>query len=76
MFQTIQRLADSWRNIIGSTGISVVLAFCDSHQELRDSDDERVQFAQYYLQDLRFLWEDADGDNPKVCHAEYSRVCV
>jgi hypothetical protein len=45
------------------------LAFCDSHKELRDSDDERVEFAQYYLQDLRFLWEDANGDNPKVCHA-------
>jgi hypothetical protein len=69
-FQTVQRLADSWRNAIGSTGITVVLAFCDSQEDLEDSDKERVEFANYYLKDLRFLYEDTNDDNKKVRHTD------
>jgi len=73
----IQRLADSWRNIVGSAGISVVLVFCDSDDDLRDSDGERVEFAKYYLGDLRFLYRDADGDDKKVCDTEDARcICI
>ena len=28
-FQTVQHLADLWRNVIGSARIAVILAFCD-----------------------------------------------
>ena len=51
MFQTVQHLADSWCNIIGSTGLAVILAFCDSKPDLKGSDDEHINFAQYYLGD-------------------------
>ena len=54
--QTVQRLADSWRNVIGSNGIAVVLAFLDDEPELQDSDEERVKFATFYLDKLCFLY--------------------
>jgi hypothetical protein len=73
-FQTVQRLADSWRNVIGSAGIAVLLAFCDSQEDLQNSDEERVEFAKYFLSDLRFLYRDADHDDKKVCDAEYSLI--
>jgi hypothetical protein len=65
-FQTVQRLADSWRNVIGSTGIAVVLAFLDSQHELKDSDDDRIEFATYYLGELRFLYKDSSRTDKKV----------
>ncbi|KAF8506106.1 hypothetical protein JB92DRAFT_2964481, partial [Gautieria morchelliformis] len=42
--KTIQRLADSWQNVIA----------------LQDSDEERQEFCKYYLDRLRFLYEDSD----------------
>lgn len=36
-FQRVQRLANSWQNAIGSTGIAAILMFCDSHEDLQDS---------------------------------------
>jgi hypothetical protein len=47
------------------------LGFCDSHKDLKNSDEERVEFAKYYLEDYRFLYEDAEDDNQKVCNAKY-----
>jgi hypothetical protein len=67
IFQTVQRLADSWRNVIGSTGIVVLLAFLDSQEDLRDSDENRVKFAKYYREDLRFIFRDSDHDDKKAC---------
>ncbi|KAH9166464.1 hypothetical protein EDB89DRAFT_1910690 [Lactarius sanguifluus] len=61
--KAIQRLADSWRNVIGSLGISCVQSFCDSQDLLRDSDSERQIFASFYLEDLRFLYEDTDDED-------------
>ncbi|KAF8532035.1 hypothetical protein JB92DRAFT_1796679 [Gautieria morchelliformis] len=58
--KTIQRLADSWRNVIGSTAIAILLAFFDSQEHLQDSDEERQEFCKYYLDRLRFLYEDSD----------------
>lgn len=66
MFQTVQRLADSWRNVIGSAGVAIVLAFCDAQDDLHDSDKERIAFAEYYLKDLRFLYTDTDDGDKKV----------
>ena len=67
IFQTIQRCVDSWRNVVGSTGTSSLLAFFDSQESLRDSDEERQEFAKYYLEDLRFLYKDSDSEDKKVC---------
>jgi len=66
--QVVQHLAESWHKTIGSTGIAIILEFCDSQDSLVDSDEERVEFATYYLEDSRFLYGDADDDNKKVCH--------
>jgi hypothetical protein len=65
--QTVQRLADSWRNIIGSNGIMVLVTFFDNQPDLRDSDSDRQEFAKYYLKDLRFLYKNSQHDDKKVC---------
>jgi len=77
-FQTVQCLADSWRNAIRSTGIAAILAFCDSQEDLQDSDEEHVEFAKNYLKDLWFLYQDTDDDDKKVCHTDYypCHTCV
>jgi len=66
MLQTAQRTSDSWRNTTGSTGIAVVLAYCNSNPDLKDSDENRQEFATHYLEHLRFLYTKSDGDNPLV----------
>jgi hypothetical protein len=42
------------------------MAFFDNQSDLRDSDEERVGFAKYYLSDLRFLYKDSQHENKKV----------
>ena len=69
----VQCLVDSWRNTIGSTGISVVLAFCESQDELANSDEECVEFAKELLLDFSFLYRDADDNNKKVCLLDADR---
>ena len=69
-FQTVQRLADSWRNVIGSNGIAVLMAFFDTQPNLQNSDKEHIEFAKFYLEDLRFLYKDSKDKNKKVCDPE------
>jgi len=64
--QTAQRTSDSFRNTVGSMGIAVPLAYCNSNPDLKDSDDNRQEFAAHYLEHLRFLYKRSDGDDPKV----------
>jgi hypothetical protein len=52
------------------------LEFCDSDKDLKNSDEEHVEFAKFYLDGLRFLYEDADGDNQKVCNAKSLAVHI
>jgi hypothetical protein len=66
-FQTVQRCADSWRRTIGSTGISTLLAFFDSQEHLRDSDEARQDFAKNYMEQFRFLYDDFGGEDVTVC---------
>lgn len=77
-FQTIQRLADSWRNVIGSNGLAVLMAFFDNQPDLRNSDEERVAFAKFYLENLRFLYKDSTNEDKKVRDLELdpSRLTV
>lgn len=70
-FQTVQRLADSWRNVIGSNGIAVLMAFFDARKNLRNSDEERINFAKFYLENFRFLYKDPSDKNKKVCDPEH-----
>jgi len=67
---------DSWCNAIGSAGIAVILAFCNSQEELVKSDEEHVEFAKYFLNELRFLYKDADGDNKLVCHKLIALIVI
>jgi hypothetical protein len=63
----VQCLSDSWHNVIGSTSITVLLAFCDTQESLWDSDEEHVEFAKYYLEDLCFLYQVSEHNDKKVC---------
>jgi hypothetical protein len=62
----LQQLADSWRSSIGSTALSVLIAFFESHENLKDSDDNRAEFAEYALDKLRFCYKKANGDDEEV----------
>ena len=55
--QTVQRLADSWRNVIGSNGIAVVLAFLDDEPELQDSDKNMSNSPHSTLTNFTFYTE-------------------
>jgi hypothetical protein len=50
------------------------MAFFDSNTRLQNSDVERKEFANFYLEDLRFLYEDAQDENKKVCDPEHIQV--
>ena len=71
MQQTVQCLANSWQNTVGSTSIADLLAFFDSQEDLRDSDDERQEFCKYHLQDLCFLYRDVENPNKKARKSTY-----
>jgi hypothetical protein len=62
--QTMQRVSDSWRSTMGSTAITVVLAFCNA--KFKDSDEDRQEFATFYLEHLRFLYQKSDDDDISV----------
>jgi hypothetical protein len=68
----LQRLADSWRNAIGSTALSVLIAYFESKDEDPDQDDSedpdesRAKFAEFALDKLRFCFKKADGDDEEV----------
>jgi len=64
--QALQRLADSWRNNIGSAAIAILIAYFESPDELRDTDESRAEFADYALDKLRFCFKKADGDDEEV----------
>jgi hypothetical protein len=50
----------------------IVLTYLDSQDELKDSDENRQEFAEYALNNLRFLYKKANGEDKSVCAAYYS----
>ena len=64
--QTMQRVSNSWRSTMGSTVIAIILAFCNGNAELKNSDDNRQEFAAEYLDNLRFLYHKSEGDDTAV----------
>jgi hypothetical protein len=52
----------------------VLMAFFEMQPDLRDSDEERVEFTKYYLKNLRFLYKDSEHENKKVCDPERSHL--
>ena len=63
----MQRIADSWCSPIGSTGISVLIAFFQAHLDLYPTDSDRQDWAAWYLGKFRFVYKQADGDDKSVC---------
>ena len=62
----VQHIVDSWHNVIGSAGVAILLVFCDSQDDLRNSDEKCMEFTKYYLKDLCFLYTNTDDDDKKV----------
>jgi len=60
----MQRVCDSWRNVYGSSAISIIVAFFNSTQSL-NSDDSRRDFATSLLESSKFLYSNSSGDDPK-----------
>jgi hypothetical protein len=65
-WQTLQRLSDSWRCSIGSAALSILIAYFESDDNIRDSDEGRNAFAQYALDKLRFCFKKAIGEDEDV----------
>ena len=51
------------------------MAFFDTQPDLRESDEERVDFAKFYLQDFCFLYKDSENEDKKVCDPERDPSC-
>jgi hypothetical protein len=62
----VQCVADSYRSAIRSAAISILTAYFESQDELKDSDENRQEFTKYALDNLRFLYRKADGDNKTI----------
>lgn len=59
----MQRVRDSWRSVIGSTAVTVVLAFFTLNQEFDFSTDEdRKVYADWALPGLAFIYEDTSDE--------------
>jgi hypothetical protein len=74
--QTLQRLADSWRNAIGSSALSILIGFFESQDDLRESDEKRAEFADYALDKLRFCYKKANGDDEEVSALHVWCMCI
>ena len=67
----MQHVADSWRSPIGLTAIMVLIAFFALQPDMFDTDEDRQEWAEWYLKDLRFAYKDADRDDRKVCTVQF-----
>lgn len=47
------------------------MAFFDTQLDLQDSDEDRIDFAKFYLEDLRFLYKDSENGDKKVCDPKH-----
>ncbi|KAG1837629.1 hypothetical protein DFJ58DRAFT_734231 [Suillus subalutaceus] len=73
---TVQRVADSYRSFIGSVAIAIIIAYLESQDKLKDSDNNRVEFAKYTLDKLRFLYKKANGDDKSKFRGLYQGAFV
>jgi hypothetical protein len=67
-------MCDSWRTVIGSTGLSIINAFFDaeSNEGKFDSDDEWQAFTRDMLDEFKFLYSNIE--DPEVC--SYCRLLI
>lgn len=64
--QAMQRVSDSWRSPIGSMAIMVLITFFNSDMELSTNED-RQEWATWYLDKFHFAYKEADGNDKLVC---------
>jgi hypothetical protein len=51
--------------------------FCDTQESLQNSDEEHIEFAKYYLEDLCFLYQVSKHDNKNVSNPKHSLfICL
>ena len=46
--------------------VAIIIAFFESQDELKDSNENHIEFATYALDKLRLLYRKADGDDKEV----------
>jgi len=68
--QANQRVSDTWRSNIGSTGITVVNMSIESQGDTL-TDEERRQLAAEALKNLKFLYSNTESDDPRVSFMMY-----
>ncbi|KAG2337302.1 hypothetical protein BDR05DRAFT_895479, partial [Suillus weaverae] len=73
---TNTQVADSYHSNIGSTAVAIVIAYFESQDSLRDSDDNRAEFAVFALSNLRFLYKKANGDDKSKFRGLYQGTFV
>ncbi|KAG1860199.1 hypothetical protein DFJ58DRAFT_840080 [Suillus subalutaceus] len=73
---TVQHVADSYRSFIGSAAIAIAIAYLESQDTLKHSDDNCVKFTTYALDKLRFLYKKANGDDKSKFHGLYQGAFV
>jgi hypothetical protein len=62
--QAVQHCADSWQKMLSGQLASRPF---DSREYLRNSHEERQEFARYYPKDFRFLYKDTDRGDKNAC---------
>ena len=74
LLQASQRLSDSWRSVFGSCAIVILNAFFEDHDQYRDSDNMRQEFARHSLDLLRFSYRKAKGNDRRVSFPTYDKL--
>ncbi|KAG1871595.1 hypothetical protein F4604DRAFT_1681411 [Suillus subluteus] len=62
--------------MIGLAAIAIVIAYLESQDSLRDSDDNHAEFVEYALSNLRFLYKKANGDDKSKFRGLYQGAFV
>ena len=65
-YQAHQALSN-WCNEFGAAALTVVTMFFANDEDCNDADN-RILFAASMLHKSRFLFDNNEGDNPKVSH--------
>jgi hypothetical protein len=66
--QAQQQLSDTWHTIIGSTAIAVVNTYLKLDKDLQ-SDEDRKQYTEEGLKDLKFLYSNAETKVPILSYS-------
>ncbi|KAG2739995.1 hypothetical protein P692DRAFT_20754477 [Suillus brevipes Sb2] len=70
-FSQVSQRIHEWRASFGSTAVTVLMAFFTSTPDY-ETQEAREEYAEYQLQDCRFIYEDPDNeDQPGAFLSEY-----